>query len=223
MFFRFLTGVCGILLFASLLLPVTAIAQETRFVSPSISVGVRRGQGTEFKIIKLVKDGDQVEFLSENGDWAKVKIGTATGWMPARFLSTTAPPFKLVDILRSENEELNKENSTLNLQLAELKDLQNNTGNDLSTCIAHRDEAQSSFQKLKDATADVVAINNKLAATETEIKEVRSLLSTVQKKNNELEQKETVTWFLAGGGVLFLGWLIGLITGRSKRKRTSLM
>jgi SH3 domain protein len=206
-------------------LPVLpAAAADIRFVSPSIEVPVRRGQGTEYKILKLVKDGDRVELLKVNDAWAQVKVGSGTiGWMPKRFLSTEAPPLKQVEMLRAENEQLKARETERETELTGLKDLQSSTGGELSACIAERDTIQAQYQTLQADTADVIALKNKMTATAREIEEVRATLQSVEQQNTELKRKTAVTWFMAGGGVLLIGWIIGLITCRSRKKRPSLL
>ncbi len=218
-------GVLCVGLILSTTVVTTAVtAAEVRFVRPSVEVPVRRGQGTDYKIIKLVKDGDQVELLEENDAWARIRVGEKTeGWLPKRFLSSEAPPVKLVQILRADNEQLKQKNTELGQELTDLKGLQTNTGGELSACIAQRDSIQDRYQALESETADVVAIKNKMAATEKEIEEVRSTLTAVQQQNSELKRKTALTWFLAGGGVLLFGWIIGVFTGRSRKKRPSLL
>ena len=215
--------ITGVFLF-SLLLAAAAVAQETRFVHLNGDIQVRRGQGNGYKIVKRIKNGEKVELLSINEGWAKIRAADGKeGWMLKRFLSEEAPPFKLVQILRSENDQLIAKNTELNQELGELKQLQTTTGVDLSACIAQRDTIDRNYKELQADTADVVAIKNRMAATEKEIKEVRSVLVAVQQQNTALKQKATLLWFLAGGGALLLGWLIGLVTGSSRKKRSSLM
>jgi len=225
MFNKKIIGLLCIGLLSSAPVVTTVVtAAEIRFVRPSVEVPVRRGQGTDFKIIKLVKDGDQVELLEESDAWARIRIGEKTeGWMPKRFLGSEAPPVKLVQILRKDNEQLKQKNAELGRELTDLKELQTNTGGDLSACIAQRDSIKERYQALEAETADVVAIKNKMAATEKEIEEVRATLSAVKQQNSELKRKTALTWFLAGGGVLLLGWIIGVLTGRSRKRRPSLL
>lgn len=220
-----ITGVLCIGLFLSGTMMTTAVtAAELRFVRPSVEVPVRRGQGTDYKIIKLVKDGDQVELLEENDAWARILVGEETeGWIPKRFLSSEAPPVKLVQILRVENEQLKQKNAELGQELKDLKDLQVNTGGELSTCIAERDTIKDRYQTLEAETSDVVAIKSKMDATEKEIEEVRSTLAAVQQQNSELKRKTALTWFMAGAGVLLFGLIIGMFTGRSKKRKPSLL
>ena len=217
-------AVCVGLLLTVMVAGTPSVAEEVLFVRPSVEIPVRRGQGTDYKIVKLVKDGDQVELLEEKDSWARIRIKDGTeGWMPKRFLSSDAPPLKLVQMLRQENEHLREQNTELNQELAGLKDLQANTGGELSTCIAQRDTIEGQYKNLQSDTADVVAIKNKMTATQREIEKVQTTLVAVQQENNELKRKTAVTWFLAGGGVLFFGWIIGAFFGRSRKKRSSLL
>ena len=212
----------GLMLASLPVLPT--FAADIRFVSPTIEVPVRRGQGTEYKILKLVKDGDRVELLKVNEAWAQVKVDNGTiGWMPKRYLSSEAPPLKLVQMLRSENEQLKNRDTERENELTELKDLHNSTSGELSACIAERDTIRTQYQTLQADTADVIALKNKMTATAREIEQVRATLNSVQQLNNELKRKTAITWFLAGGGVLMIGWIIGLITCRSRKKRPSLL
>jgi SH3 domain protein len=122
-----------------------------------------------------------------------------------------------------DNEQLKQKNAELVQDLAELKDLQVNTGAELSACIAERDTIQGRYQTLEAETADVVAINRKMDATEKEIEEVRSILAAVQQQNSELKRKSALAWFLAGGGVLLFGWILGMFTGRSRKRKATLL
>jgi len=215
---------CIGLILSTTLVMISAVAGEVRFVRPSIEVPVRRGQGTEYKILRLVKSGDQVVLLEEGDAWARVQLKNGTkGWMPKRFLAVDAPPFKLVQILRAENETLKQKNSELDTELTELKGLHSDTGTELSTCIAQRDTAQAEYQQLRIDTADVIAIQEEMAATKKEIESIRAVLADVEQQNKDLKRKTAVTWFLAGGGMILIGWIIGLITCRSKKRRPSLL
>jgi len=216
--------VCIGLMLSTTLVAISAVAGEVRFVRPSIEVPVRRGQGTKYKILRLVKSGDQVELLEQGDSWARVLLKNGTeGWMPKRFLSSDAPPFKLVRILRTENEKLKQKNSALDRELTELRGLHANTGSELSSCIAQRDTIRDEYQKLRTDTADVVALQDEMAETKKEIQTVRAAFADVEQQNKDLKRKTAITWFLAGGGMILIGWIIGLITCRSKKRRPSLL
>jgi SH3 domain protein len=216
--------ICIVLLVLTTVVTVEVTAAEIRFVRPSVEVPVRKGQGIDYKIVKLVKDGDRVELLKEENAWARVRTGEKIeGWMPKRFLSSEPPPGKLVQMLRTDNEQLKKQNAELVAELTDSKGVQASSAGELSTCIVQRDTLQNRFQALEADAADVVAIKNKMVAAEKELTEVRAALTAVEQQNADLKRKTALTWFLAGGGVLLLGWIIGMFTGKSRRRRPSLL
>jgi hypothetical protein len=55
------------------------------------------------------------------------------------------------------------------------------------------------------------------------MQKLQANLQNIQQQNEDLRRKTALTWFLAGGGVLLAGWIIGLITCRSKKRRPSLL
>ena len=217
--------VCSGLLFTATLTATAVVAQEMRYVQPSVDIPVRRAGGHEYKIVKIVKDGDRVTLLEESGDWAKIRVANGKeGWMVKRFLSVSPPPLKQIKILRTENEQLKAHTTVLEQELAEIKKVQISTGGELNACISRRDTVLADYQTLLADTTDVVALKNKMIATTKEIEDVQAVLVNVQQENNELKRNTAVTWFLIGGSVFLLAWLIGLLTGRSsKRKRSSLL
>ena len=93
----------------------------------------------------------------------------------------------------------------------------------LETTAAQRDEITASFEKLTKDTANVVEIKKKLANTINENKSIKQKLSSLTRENEELKSDDRLNWFLAGGGVLLLGIIIGKITTRSRKRKPSLM
>ncbi|MCI5121712.1 MAG: TIGR04211 family SH3 domain-containing protein, partial [Candidatus Electrothrix sp. AUS4] len=111
-------------LFAGLIAS-SALAAEMKFVRPDLDIPVRRGKGEQYKILKFVKDGDQVEFFEETGSWAKVRLHNGIeGWMLSRYLSNEKPPSEQVLELQDKNEQLKLENEKLAHDLKRIHELQ---------------------------------------------------------------------------------------------------
>ena len=205
--------------------PAVAVEKPTavkkmRYVENNNAVPVRRGQGKDYKIIKWIRGGDQVQILKENEKWIQIQTQKgATGWLNTSYIAKVAPPIKRVKLLLAENEQLKEKNSTLAEELTVLKDVKMSTGGELSACIARRDTIKSDFQALQADTQDVVAIQNKMSATTKIIEDVRAVLADVQQENKELKRNTAVTWFLVGSGVFLFAWFLGLLTGKSSRKK----
>ena len=63
----------------------------------------------------------------------------------------------------------------------------------------------------------------KLTKTLQENRSIKQQLTGLTVENEELKSDDRVNWFLAGGGVLLLGILIGKITNRPKKRKPSLL
>ena len=92
--------------FLTLLLCVSAAA-ETLWVKPSSEITMRRGQGTDFKIVSVIRDGTPVEPLEQQDDWTQIRTENGKqGWVLTRYLSDKPPLGQQVELLESEKVEL---------------------------------------------------------------------------------------------------------------------
>lgn len=213
----------GLVLQVFLMIPANLTAQ-TMYVRPSSEVVVRRGQGTEFKIVAMVKNGTALELVEQQKDYSKVRLENGTeGWILRRFLSETPPLTKVVDTLRKENallverenisaENLEKVSADLQQTQAELQDL-----------AAEKERLDQSYQTLVSDTANVVKIKEAQQSTAAENEKLQQRLSVVMLENDELKKDNKLNWFLVGAGVLLAGFIAGRLPTPKRRRKSSLM
>lgn len=215
----------------SILLPMTvfllsnapATLAETWYVKPSAEVPIRSGQGTDYKILSVVPDGLTVSILEEADPWVKVRTeGGTEGWMLKRYLTNDPPLSSRFASLQAQKEKLEQENGKMRLELDELSTANSLNQQELNACIAERDELRNNYQTLQEDTADVIAIKKNLTGKVEEVLLLRQQLTELERKNKNLQNNTSLKWFLAGGLVLITGWVIGLVTGRSRKRKSSL-
>jgi SH3 domain protein len=196
---------------------------ESWYVQPSAEVPIRSGQGTEYKILSVVPDGMTVTILDEADPWVKVRTpGGAEGWMLKRYLSKDPPLSDRVATLQAQKEKLEQENEKIRLELGELSTTHSGNQQELNACITERDEIRRNYQSLRADTADVIAIKQNLTDKVQENQLIRQQLAEVERVNKNLQRNTSLKWFLAGGLVLVTGWVLGLISGRSRKRKSSL-
>ncbi len=212
--FIIFTQICCIFL-----LEVPAQA-EIRYVKPSTEVVVRRGQGTDYKVIAMVKDGTSVEFLEEGDDFTKVLLKNGKkGWILKRFLSVEPPLNELVDSLRTQREEMLQREAKNNQQLEAFTMALGRTEQERDNAQNQTSLLQASYKKLKQDTADVVQIKTNMQKISQENTVLVQKLALLEQANETLRKDYSFKWFLAGGGVLIFGMIIGgLFRGRRKKK-----
>ena len=96
------------------------------------ALNVRSGEGTNYRIIGALPQGQKVQVISENSGWSKINYNGQTGYIGTRYLSKT-PVGGAVDNKPNNNQNNNQNNSN------------NNTGNnsgDSSSVLAYAKSMQ---------------------------------------------------------------------------------
>ena len=193
--------------------PATTAATDTYSITSDSDVPVRSGQGTEYRTVALLKNGDPISSLEEAGYWVKIRTATGKeGWVLRRYLSITpskddtfAPP--------TENNQANK-----SLKISPpLPDPLQPTLQPITNDVP-LEKAQNSIP-----ASPVPHIDPTQREQENELTELRNKLAAVTQENQELRDHEKIIWFLTGGGVFLVGWLLGLISGKARKRKPSLL
>lgn len=208
---------------------------ERLFVKPSSEITMRRGQGTDFKIVAVIKDGTPVELLSTSDDWAQVQLESGReGWVLKRFLSDEPPLGEQVQSLQREKQVLSQTAQSMKQRLdalvaekdeveSRLSDEKEQVEKELNECVVELTTINDTYLRLQEDTADVVQTKNDLERAQAQVEDLDKQLQLLQEQNKRLSRTETLKWFLAGGGVFLVGWIIGMISRRSRKKRSSLL
>ena len=79
---------------------------QKAWVAGEVRLNMRRGAGTEYKIIGSVSTNQAVTVLDEEEGWTRVELeGGKVGWLPAGYLTRTPPPNARLDELESQLAE----------------------------------------------------------------------------------------------------------------------
>lgn len=222
--FIFLLLLCFLLPCSAIFFSVQAVNAATRYVTPSTEVVVRTGQGIDYKIIGMVKDGAAVDLLQESDAYAKVRLPDGReGWMLKRFLSADPPLSAVVASLRTENEKMKQREMEQTQQVDEILATLKKTESELASILTERNQIKTDFQNLQEDTADVMQIKEDLLKATKENELLVQEMAGLKEENNKLKKDKSINWFLAGGGVLLVGMFIGRLSSASRKRKSSLL
>lgn len=210
---------CGAIVFS-----FSTVSAESLYVAPSAEVAIRRGQGTEYKIVAMVKSGMRVEFIEDVEFHTKVRLSSGKeGWMLSRFLSPDPPLDQVVDRLQLENDKLKETSAVAVEKINELTQTLTTTQEELDSLRRDREQLGQDYETLQNDTADVVQIKKDLDSTVGENSALLEKLALVEEQYNALKKDNTMFWFLAGAGVLIVGLIFGKLPTPSRRRKSSLL
>ena len=201
-------------------------AADTRYVGDELIITLRMGKSTNHKIIKTLKTGTPLEVLEEGEEYLKVRTPDGSeGYVLSQYVSSNLPKALRIQELERLNSSLRKkidilETSTANQQqeLSNLRLKSTELEKNQEEAIANEQSLSEKYNTLLAQSENVIELTAERDRLFQQNSNMKQELATLAEKNEKLSDSRMVKWFLAGGGVLFFGWIIGRIS-RKKRSR----
>ena len=234
---RYINLLFILILFASYVL-VPPVAAETRYVVDELVITLRLGKSTQHKILKTLKTGTPIEVL-EDDDESYLKVRTSDGvegYVLRQYTSSSLPKSQRIEELAALNSSLQDkigvlENAKNDLEIqlkATRKDYSqisagaNTKSTDLEQsleqALLNERTLAEKYDTLLAQSGDVVEIVAERDQLLQRNKKLTADVAALMGEKEKLSDSKMIKWFLAGGGVFFLGWIIGKIS-RKKRSR----
>lgn len=213
-------GLLGVMLFGA-----TAAWADTRYVSDRLVITFREGMGNQFRVIKTLKTDERVEVLSEQDGYLHVRTDDGTeGYVLKQYISAQTPKSAIIASLRQQLQQVQQD---LKQQQAEAAQVAQGQGEaqaqvaELTQSLTMTEEllktAQQSLNELKQKSENVVLIDQERQRLKKDLGQVQAQLAELQQQNDAMLKTAMIKWFVAGGGVLFVGWVAGKFSRKKRR------
>ena len=216
---------------------INFVFADTRYVSDRLIISVRDGQDQNAAVLGYIETAAPVEILEEKGDFLRIRTEDGIeGWVQTQYIVSEKPKALIIDDLKNEIEALNKE-------IQPVKNEEDSASNTLSESnkmyrekIEELKEEVNINQKfVAKAKSDFIELNKKYTNLLNNSKNTEKLINEVEKLkklNTELNTEVKslrkdrknplksikIQSFIAGAGVLLLGFILG--GSAKKRKKT---
>ncbi len=226
----------SIVIFMAFLCNATVALAETRYISDQLVVSLRELPQNGSATIVYLKTDTPVEVLEIGEEFLKVKTTNGEiGYIQKSYLTVDSPKTTTISRLTRENQgleervqEMEKRYSEVSSSgdeakkklLSELEDSRlqvDKLQKDLlksNTELAERTQAYEGLKKNSENIIDITAERDQLRLSHAQL---TAKATGLEEERKAFQKKETTEWFLAGAGVLLLGWIIGKFS-KSRRK-----
>ena len=192
---------------------------ETMYVSDVLKLTLRTGPSIENKIIAVIESGQMMEVIEFGDEWSQVQLPNGKeGWVLSRYLTTN-------ETNNIKLERLETMHNNLTIQAAELLEENNRLKTEnarLSTEFkAGQKElvkTKSDYEALKAESAEFLTVKANYNRAASQLAEQTARAKQLEEQLSSLEMSTYIKWFLAGSGVLIVGFLIGFSTKRQRRR-----
>lgn len=201
------------------------MAEERAYVTDQLEITLRTGQSAQHKIKRMLKSGKPIFILERNEEtgYSKIRLNNGTeGWVLTRQLVDEPVARHRLKSVQEELTTLKAKNETIEAEASQLKE---NQGSVLTENQSLGDEAEKLRRELDDirtTAANAIQVSQEKELLQERVVNLERKIQSVSRNNQALKDSSAQDWFLIGGGVLFLGILLGLIVPKiSWRKKSN--
>ncbi|MDW7710467.1 MAG: TIGR04211 family SH3 domain-containing protein [Deferrisomatales bacterium] len=224
------------LLVAAFLVPAAAGA-ETRYITDVLLVNLRARPQAGAETIRLLRSGEVLEVMGSEAGFLRVRTEQGEeGWVAEQYAVTDVPKEWVVAELREEVERLRarvltlegaRDEATAELEAARKAHASSATAlqQELSELREQAEgasrelrEVRREYESLLQASGQVGEVVGERDRLRAENRELTEALARREAQARSLGQTRALRWFLAGAGVLLVGWVLGALTRKKKAR-----
>lgn len=206
----------------ALILPAPAAAQ-TVYVTESFEITLRAGPGVDRRIVQLIPSARELELLERGDEWSRVRTpGGSEGWVLNRYITTSQPCSMVLERVTQDNDLLTAQVADLKKSSAELEAQTTQLRADLAQSRRISEEVNQAYETLKSESADFLRIRSQNQQLTAELESERTRSAKLDEENMQMKRDHFVQWVLTGGGIMLVGFFIGLFSASRRKARSSL-
>jgi SH3 domain protein len=196
---------------------------ESMYVTDVIKLTLRSGPSTEYKILAVVESGQKVEVLEPGEDWSLVRLPDGKeGYMLTRYLISEPTSSVLLEQLQEKHKALTEQATTLLEENTQLREENQNLKGSLEKTEKTLNTIEGDYQELKAGSAEYLTLKTQHQKVSGQLAEQTQKAQRLEAELRKVEVNQYIKWFLAGSGVLLVGFIVGF-SARRQRRRPSLL
>ena len=200
----------------------TALA-ERMYVTDVIKLTLRSGPSTEYKILAVVESGQALEIVESGEDWTLVRLeNEKEGYVLTRYLISEPPNSVRLEQLQTKHKALTQQASTLLEENTTLREENKQLKSTLDSTEKSFKTLDADYKELKAGSAEFLTLKTRYKKASEQLAEQTKKADKLDKELSKVELNQYIKWFLAGSGVLLVGFIVGF-SARRQRRRPSLL
>ncbi len=196
---------------------------ESMYVTDQLKLTLRSGPSTEHKILAVVESGQKVEILEPGDDWSLVRNAKGKeGYVLTRYLMSEPTHNVRLEKLQRKHKSLTQQAATLLEENTRFRSENKKLKSAFNKNEKTLQKLRLDYDKLKAGSAEYLELKEKSKTVSRQLAEQTKRADTLDEELRSVETNQYIKWFLAGSGVLLMGFIVGF-SARRQRRRPSLL
>jgi len=173
----------------------------------------------ENKILAVIDSGQMMDVLEFGDEWSRVRLPNGKeGWVLSRYLTSDETNNIKLERLETKHKNLMAQAAELLEENNMLKAENKKLSAEFEANQKELTEARTNYETLKTESAGFLKLKTDYEAVALQLAEQTAKAQKLEKQLTKMEMSTYIKWFLAGSGVLVVGFLIGFSTKRQHRR-----
>jgi SH3 domain protein len=208
----------SLFIFLAFILFAAQALAESKYISEDFEVTLRTGPGSDRKIISLIPSGRAVEVINAGEEWSQVAYNGKTGWVLTRYLTNKVPTALVLERLQKNHKALLEQKQALDEKLAQLSSQNQGLSQELKQTQNDLTQVNTTYESLKSESSEYLKLKSKYEKAVKDMKSAQVKADKIESDFIKLSSSELNKGMLYGGGLVFVGFIIGFILKRPKRR-----
>lgn len=200
---------CCMIIWATFGVGQTAWA-ESGYAVDDCRVLMRRGPETHFKIVQMLKLGEELEILEDDkvSGWARVRAvkSKLEGWILRRLISPTMPAAAQLEMTQEAHQRAEEERNRLRVEVEELRKQ-----------VGSEQKLEAELARVRKVSQNALEIERENESLSQKLRALEQEMKQVSDDNRILDRQADTSFFLAGSAVLTIGLIAGAVLARRRR------
>jgi len=197
-------------------------AQGTEYITDVFEVTMRSGTSTSNSIVRMLGSGEAVTVLEKYPESQYSLVETSDGkqgYVLSRFLMEE-PAAKQTLLERETNFEQQRQRLQAQAtEIAELKQMLDREKNDNDALQSTLQTSEQELTQVRTAAEDTLNIQAQNKQLQTVVKQLTQEKAQLSETNAELSDSTRLDWFVRGGVVSLIAFVIGIVVTRIRWKK----
>ena len=191
------------------------------YVSDTLKLTLRTGPSIENKIIAVIESGQEMEVIKFGDEWSQVRLANGKeGWVLSRYLTTDETNGIKLQRLETKHKNLMIQAAELLEENNGLKTENTRLSSELEAMQKQLEKIQTDYEALKTEATEFLTLKANYNRAASQLAEQTAKAKKLEEQVSSLAMNTYIKWFLAGSGVLIVGFFIGFSTKRQRRRPT---
>jgi len=192
---------------------------ETVYVIDVLRLSLRSAPGAGYEAVAVVKSGQILEVVQTKEQWSQVRMPDGReGWVLSRYLTPQKTGALKLEIMQKQHAALKEEAAAWKIENEALKKENQIFRAELEQTAKRIEDVSLSYETLKKEAAGYLKLKENYKNSAAKLSKQQSKIAALEKELSELDTQQKIWMFLAGAGVLLLGFIAGFSVKRQRRR-----